>query len=326
MAGGTIGDFLRGSLGYADGPALRALDKLAGRKFGLATFLADMEEARAALEPWMPIHYLPLGRWTDDMGLHLRPQDVQQGRLAVVWADADHTFVEIATSIEQLAHLLLLAEEGQANDLDFRPPLEAALAEAARVFGTGFHRVGAYGSFRADAQWRMLIDHFGGSPYAFDLQAVMEDDPERMLEWYRRGIQSEPGCLLMHAGAAKASMALDRAQEAADHVARALACFHHTAYSTDLTEHFELGRSLLGRFRQSFPEDARWMLENEDPRKWVRRSGELFQGGQAQRAEKLLSDTCYGTGDYDAAIPAFRKQYQALGWKWALALCDLRGK
>jgi hypothetical protein len=313
-------------MGYADGPPLRALGQLAGRKLGDATFFPDIAEATDAIESWMPLYYLPLGRYNDGLGLHLRPQDVSQGRLAFMWADDEHAMIEIGGSPEQLTHLVLLAEEGLAHEYDDRASLDAAVAEASRVFGPGFHRPGAHGSFKAEDRWRILIDKFGGAPYAFEFAAITADEPQQRLDSYRAGIAAEPGCLRMYAGAVKALVELGRRREAADELARSLECYHHTAYITDLDEYFDLGRSLLGEFPEPFSEDARWTLTEKDPRKWARRAGELFNAGQTGRADKLLNDVCYGTGDYASALPAFRKHYEALGWKWALALCRLRGR
>jgi hypothetical protein len=48
------------------------------------------------------------------------------------------------------------------------------------------------------------------------------------------------------------------------------------------------------------------------------------QAGEVERADKLLNDCAWDVRQYTRYVDAFRKDYQHHGWKWAVALCDLR--
>jgi hypothetical protein len=322
-----LSGFLQQRLGFQRSKSLEALDRIAGQKFGEAAFYMDLDETRSNLRTWMPLFFLPVATVTFPTGLHLRPSDVAAGRLAFIRSEDGPEFIEIAGSLEQLVYLALLGQEAYGNYQDrVVPSFYDSVAKANRVFGEQFYEKGLHGRFLSDEVARVMIEAFGGTSEAFDFIAVFAETPAEQFKWYERGITIEPNCLHLYAGAVKAMIELNDHRGAAERFARSLDCYHHTAYSTDLAQYFELGRSLMKEFPDLFSEDARWALGEPDPRNWARRAGELFNAGEVERADKILNDMCYGIRDYSGAIGAFRKHYEKLGWEWALALCELRSK
>jgi hypothetical protein len=320
----SIAAFLQQQLHYPDSDSLSRFGELAGRRIGRSRFLADLEAAETQIQPWTPIFLLPVATTAFDVSLHLRPTDVQAHRLAFCTARAAGVFVESALSPQQLVYLGLLGQEGYGNDSKMPSTFTSSVAEANKVFGAGFYEPGRHGKFHSGDEPLVMIEAFGGTPAAFNTQAVLADDPSEKLALWERGIALGTESLAMYAGAARMLLELGRRKEAAERVARSLECYHHTAFEVDLEEYFETARKLLGEFPPLFSEDAAWQLNTPDPRLWAKRAAELFNAGQVERADKLLNDLCHGTGDYNAAVGAFKKHYQVLGWDWALALCALR--
>jgi hypothetical protein len=320
----SIAAFLQQRLHYPDSDSLSRLGALAGRHIGRTDFLADVTTARKALEPWMPIFFLPAATTAFDVGLHLRPADVRAHRLAFCSAHAPGVFVETALSPEQLVYVGLLGQEGYGADGEMPPDFASSVVEANKMFGAGFYEPGRHGKFYSGDEPRIMLEAFGGTPEAIDTLATLAHKPGEKLALWERGIALDTDSLAMHAGAARVLLELGRRKEAAERAGRSLLCYHHTAFEVDLEEYFEITRDLLGEFPELFSEDATWQLKTPDPRLWARRAADLFAAGQVERADKLLNDLCHGTGDYSSVLGAFRKHYQALGWDWALALCDLR--
>jgi hypothetical protein len=320
----SIAGFLRDQLHYPASDALAHLDRLAGEKIARAEFLSDLDAARGALKPWMPVFYLPVASTSVGVGLHLRPSDVESRRLAFIAAEAPGQFIEMALSLDQLVYLGLLGTEGYGNSGKMPPSFPDEVAKANEIFGAGFYQPGRHGKFQSGDEPRVMIEAFGGTPEALRNQAVLADDPAEKLKCWERGIALGTESLALYAGAARIHLELGHRREAAECAARSLACYHHTAYEIDLNEYFEMNRPLQHEFPQLFSEDAAWQLQEPDPRNWARRAAELYASGQVARADKLLNDLCHGTGNYTSVLGAFRRHYQALGWDWALALCDLR--
>lgn len=320
----SIVRFLQDQLHYPASEELQRLDQLAGQRIAETDFLPDLGAARAAIEPWMPLFYLPVASASFGIGLHLRPSDVRSHRLGFCMAEAPGFFVERALSVEQLVYRSLLAGEGDANSISEPQSFAPAAAKANELFGADFYQHGRHGKVDVGDEYRLMVETFGGTPDALYVLATEADDPETALSFWERGIALGTESLVLYAGAARVQLELGRRREAAENVARSLMCYHHTAYDVDLDEYIEFGRPLLDEFPDVFGEDEAWQLRTNDPRLWAKRSHELFAAGQVERADKLLNDLCHGTGDYTAVLGAFRKHYQALGWDWALALCDLR--
>lgn len=321
---GSITAFLRDSLDYPEAGELRQLEALGGQTIGGARFLHQLSDARALLEHWMPLAFLPAAESADLWGLHLRPSDVQQHRLAFLAGPAPGEFEEVAATPGQAAYLALLGEEGYLNHGEQRPDLPGAIAAANKVFGADFYATGRHGGFHSGDEVLAMNQVFTGTPASLYAEATMADDPADALPFWERGIALSTGTLELHAGAARALLALGRREEAAREAARSLDCYHHTAHFVDLDDWLEEARPLLDEFPQLFSEDATWQLREPDPRKWAARPAQLLAQGHPARAEKLLNDVCHAIGDYDSALPAFRQIYTALSWDWALALCDLR--
>jgi ketosteroid isomerase-like protein len=320
----SIAGFLQDQLHYPASDALARLDQLAGGEIAHTEFLADLDAARDAVSPWMPLFYLPVASTAFGVGLHLRPADVGSRRLGFIAARDRGRFIEVAMSLEQLVYLGLLGDEGYGNSGKMPESFPSSVAKANQMFGANFYKAGRHGNFQSGGEPRVMIEAFGGTVAALFNRAVITRDPAEKLKFWERGIALHTDSLVMYAGAARVQLELGHRKEAAEHLARSLECYHHTAYDVDLDEYFEMGRPLLREFPQLFSEDAVWQLQETDPRRWATRAGELFKAGQFERSDKLLNDICHGTGDYTSLVGAFRKNYEALNWGWAVALCDLR--
>ncbi len=306
---------------------LKQLDRLAGESIGRSRFYSGVDEVRENIEPWMPLFVLPVAKETFKACLHLRPDEVAKGLLAIVRADDEGDMIELANSLDQFVYRTILEEEAWGYESGkARPSLPNSIAKANEIFGAGFYEQGRHGKFRDDDVERLMIKVFGGTANAFWSEAVLKDTPGEKVPIFEQGIAIEPSSLVLYAGAVKALIELNDRKRAAELLARSLDCYHYTAYTTDIDEYLDLGRSLLKEFPDLFSEDAKWVLTETDPRNWARRAGELFNTGEVERADKILNDLCYGIEDYSKSVGAFRKHYEKLGWDWALALCDLRGK
>lgn len=320
----SISRFLQEQLHYPPDAALARLDQVAGERIGRTEFLSDMAAARAAIEPWMPLFYLPVASTSDGVGLHLRPADVRTYRIAFCAAQGPGQFIETALSLEQLVYRGLLGQEGYGNGGKMPASFAPSVARANQVFGDAYYQPGRHGEFYSGDESTLMLEVFGGSPEAIHTEAVLAEAPAARLALWERGIRLGTESLALYAGAARVHAELGDRRQAAECVARSLLCYHHTAYEVDLNEYMAFGKPLLHEFPTVFSEDAAWQLQTPDPRLWAKRAHALFEAGQVERADKLLNDLCHGTGDYSAAVGAFRKHYEALGWDWALALCALR--
>ncbi len=321
----SLTEFFKGRVSQAIAEKLQIIDRLAGTSVGHSRFYSSLDEVKEKCESWLPIFLLPFGRETFRACLHLRPQDVRSGRLAVMRADDEGEMIEIANSLEQFVYRALLEEEGWGNEEGkMLKSFSDSVALGNETFGADFYQQGRHGNFKRDDVGQLMITHFGGTAYAFYVDAIFLDTPAEKLAQYEKGLAVEPGCMALYVGAVKSLVALNNRRDAAERCARSLDCYHYTAYDADLNEYFELGRALLKEFPDLFSDDHKWILTEQDPRNWVRRAGELFNQGEVERADKILNDTCYGIRDYTGSIGAFRKHYEKLGWDWALALCDLR--
>ena len=323
----SLSEFFSGRVKAEISGKLDVIDRLAGQAVGHSRFYSGLREVKEKAESWLPIFLLPFGRETFRACLHLQPGAVASGRLAVVRADDDNQLIEIANSLEEFVYRALLEEEGWGNEEGkMLKSFPESVATANAAFGADFYEVGRHGDFRRDDVEQLMISHFGGTAYAFYSEAVFLSSPAEKLSYYEQGIAIAPDCMALYTRAVKALVALDDRRSAAEHCARSLDCYHYTAYDTDLETYFEQGRSLLEEFPDLFSADQQWALTEADPGAWVRRAKELFDRGEVERADKILNDVCYGIGDYTESIGAFRRHYEALGWDWALALCDLRTK
>ncbi len=164
----------------------------------------------------------------------------------------------------------------------------------------------------------------GGTPDSLNSRAVTAGTPQEKLGYYQKGIQVEPHCMKMYAGAAEALIELGDRRRAAEQLVKSLRCYHFTSYDLTMTEYYELGRSLMKEFPDLFSEDDRWDLTTPDSKQRARRASELFKAGQIERSEKLIHDVAFSLREYSMYLDVLRKHYEQLGWAWALALCDLR--
>lgn len=321
----SIGAFLSERMRLRTDPQnLERLDRLARKELGNATFFT-LDEARAEIETWMPLYFLPIGTESGFyLGLHLRPSDVKEGRMAIAHIDTDGAMIEVAKSLEEYAFRAVAALEGAVNEMGHLDEFDESVALANEVFGSNFYEPGRHGDFGQGDLEKLMIEVHGGTPYAYNLMAFLADEPAERLRWLQQGIELGAESLHLYASAAEAHEELGDTVKEAAAVVRSLACYHHTAYLTDLDELRDMGRRLLGDLPDVFSDEARRDLTLVSDREWMELVMSLYQTGDVEEATKLLCDMSHEFRDYDSVLEIFRKHYEKLGWDWALALCDLR--
>ncbi|MBN1810475.1 MAG: hypothetical protein JXA14_01420, partial [Anaerolineae bacterium] len=143
--------------------------------------------------------------------------------------------------------------------------------------------------------------------------------------WLKHGAVAAPECLYLHWELARRYAQQGEFTAAAQSFARSLACYHHTGYGVRCEEYYALGRELLEKVPAAFSATARQDLTLDDGAARMRWLVSLFQAGEVETSVKLLSDFRYDSGtDLHPLVFAFiRQHYEALGWTWAVAWCDL---
>jgi hypothetical protein len=323
----TIVDFLGRELGYS-GPEdeLDALRRLAGATLATTRFHADLEACRASLEPWMPLHLLPIGESDGfHVGLHLRPADVAGHRLAIARMSPEVGIIEQARSVRQLAFLAVAGREAADADEPGSRYLARALGEAGRLLGADFYPAGGHGFRTLDDVEAYLIGAGEGTPLAFDKAILFADAPAEKLALAQAALRVDPGCMRIRAVAARVQHGAGQQAAAAASAAAALRCYRHTASTTTLPEFYALARELAAASPGAFTaDDLQALGVAGDDRAQLERVLALFEAGRVEESEKALSDMAYELRDYATPLPLFRRHYQRLGWRWAQALCDLR--
>ncbi len=319
----TIARYVADVLGVpAIASQLEVLEAIGDRRFGSLRFYPSVQQATEMVDAWMPPFVLPIGAATYRIALQLRPDDVAAGRLSLLEANVDFsTFREVGTSIEQVVYRSLLeAEERAEGTIDTK--LETAARDANELFGDGFYELGRdLGSTGVEG----AMDRAGRAATG-DLAslATFADEASDKLAYALRGIELEPASLAMYRRAALALDELGERPRAAELVARSLDCYHYTS-DTTMAEYYELAESLARETPAPF---ARYAddLADPDPRTRLRGAGERWSRGDIVGSEKIVNDVAYDVGpDYGpVTIAALRKHYVALGWRWAVELCDAR--
>jgi tetratricopeptide (TPR) repeat protein len=321
-----IGEFLHNRFGLeTNSHDLQALNRVGGEMVGNTTFYADLDKCVAHIEPWMPIYFFPIGVESGfHIGIHLRPSDIASGRIAIIKAVDEAEMIEVAGSLRHYIFLCLAGQEGYVNETGPLSYFDQSVSVVNRIFGKDFYQPGRYGKFMEDDADQLAINVFGGTPYYYYRAALFEDDVQKKLDILAQGIVVEPDCMALYAAVAELHYELDDKRRAAETLVRSLKCFHHTSYSTDLDEYYEMGRSLIQAMPDAFSEEARRDLATVGEEARLNLVMALYQDEEVVEATKMLCDLCHSFRDYNAPLEILRKHYSKLGWNWALALCDLR--
>jgi hypothetical protein len=320
-----ISDFLANNVFGVTTPDLADFAKLEGCDLHELTLFNDIEDCKAVLRSSTPVYVLPVGGAAGfPIGLHLRPKDIAERRLAFVSIQDETTLIEFAGSPRHLVTLSLLRMEGVAMETDDTEALDEAVRKCNEIFGPNFFVPGTHGTFAREDAEEIAADEFGPAPaYCFEAAVFAEDRQERR-RFLREGIEMEPGCMALHT-----KLAIDYAktgdeQPAAIETAAALGCYHHTAYITNLDKLYAQGRALLDQYPDVFSEFDKKDLLMTDERDRLRWVIELYEAGEVELGTKLLCDMCHTLTDYDSVLPIFRRHFEKLDWQWALELCNLR--
>lgn len=325
MPASTVSDFLR-DLGFFTPPAAD-LDRLAGLTICDTLFFPKLEACAEAYEPWMPIYYLPIGDLDgQSLAIHLRPYDRESQRLAFLRAADESSLVEVAESPRALVLGALIRCEGWVNEEGELSDFDRGIETANSVFGTNFYKRGARGEFGSDESDRVLAAEVGPSAEYLLGEHLMADDSATGLRFLEQGISTGTRIMAFYRRAAEELHEEGRSKEAAAHCNSGLQCYHHTSYTSDLSDFYELARELLVKHPEAFDEHATIDLGLEGDKERLTFIAEQYDHGDVEWATKLLCDMCHRMEDYDSVLHLLRKHYEKLGWGWALKLCDLRSK
>jgi hypothetical protein len=317
----SISKFLREKIGIRSGD-VDALERLAGRRIGGAVgFLPDLEAALGAIEPWMPIHFLPIGDVAGYvLGAWLRPKGVEAGRF--VTARASEGEIVGTGTLEHLVYVKLLRLEASYPDPSsefFKGPLEVALS----AFGSAFYRPGSHGKLDDGVVERLDAAEKGGCAEAWGLLASPSVDQTRVS--LRQAIRTDPDCLCFHAMAAREAAAKKNHAEASQEGAAALACYFESAWDENLDDFLDLVRQLAKKQPDAFQSDeSRLALAMGDPSRHAALTREIGERGNLAAVEKTVCDTGWLAGDCSRSLDVLHALYRRMGWSWGVALCDLR--
>jgi len=322
-----IADFLQDHLGYS--PAVvEPLRRLAGRSLLGTRFLETVEESRTGMTDDFPIHQLMIG--TSEFGrlaVHVRPVDVVQQRLPIVEERTPGWYVEVGATPRAYLWWQIADHHGdlQSSGSPLRW-LDKELALVREVFGDDVYDPAAYGRFTEDDAWRLQREHTEGSAMAFvEWASELRNDPVAELAVLEQGRATFPHTMYFHNAVSQRHFRDERRVRSALAFVGSLSAYHHTAYSWVIDNHMDRGRLLLDLHPEAFPEDARTQVEAWfDDAVALEWSERLAKASHHDRSAKWLNDMGHRFGDYRIPVPSLRMLYRALGWRWALALLDLR--
>lgn len=127
------------------------------------------------------------------IGIHLRPNDVQTGRIAIVRIDDGREIIEVTASLKQYVFRCVATLEGFVNEEGPLKEFDESLKQVNDIFGKDFYRVGSHGNFTEGEVDNLMLQFFGGSPYAFAMQAFFQDNPNEQVKVLNRPSVVNPG-------------------------------------------------------------------------------------------------------------------------------------
>ncbi len=304
---------------------IRVLNRLDGESIVLHRFDTDVDRRLSAWDGHaatylLTRHLLPIAECAHlTVGLHLLPTHVEQARVAVAQFDPEREqLIDHAHSMRAYLHRELLNADLDGDDI--RDDLEIARA----LFGDEFYETPA-SQVSPDYVERTMIGTYGGAAADYKDLAFLARSRNERVDWLKRGAEAAPECLYFHWELARLYAEREAFETAAQHFARSLTCYHHTACTVRAEAYYALGRELLERVPAAFSETARrdvMLAEGKARMRWL---VSLVEQGDLATSVKLLSDFRYDSGA-DAHPMLFKFQrahYEALGWTWASAWCDL---
>lgn len=312
------------ALGYMS-DEMRVLKRLDGEDIALHRFDTDVGRWLSAWDghaaTYLLTRYLlPIAEYAHlTVSLHLLPAHVEQARVAIAQFDPEREqLIDHAHSMRTYLHRELLNADLDGDDI--RDDLEIARA----LFGDQFYETPS-DQAPHDYVERTMIETYGGAAADYKDLAFITRSSSKREDWLKRGAEAEPDCLYFHWELARLHAEREAFETAAQHFARSLTCYHHTAYTVRAEAYYALGRELLERAPAAFSETARRDITLADAESRMRWLVSLVEQGDLATSVKVLSDFRYDTGaDMHPVLFEFlRAHYQALGWTWASAWCDL---
>jgi hypothetical protein len=321
----SLGEFLHEQVQLpAPAEDLKRLTALAGEEIGNTFFYSSLDEAVDAIEPWMPIYFLPIGLEASfHVGIHLRPSDVQAGRLAVARGD-DAELIEVANSLGDYVLLCVATLHAVVNEQGPLRAFDESVKRANRIFGDDFYVLERNGDLGRGEVETLLLTEGRGSADAYRVAALNEDDEAARIRIYEQGVEQAPGCLHLHAKLAELYHQRKADVRAANALSNALDCYHHTAYFTDLKDFARLGRRIAKAAPETVSESAQRELSASGVKDRTRFALQQADDGNVENSIKLLCDLGHDARNYGAVLDVLREHYKQLDWRWASALCTLR--
>jgi hypothetical protein len=307
---------------------LAVLDRLAGKKIVLNVFTENVDKW---LNGWngqaatclLTRYFFPVAERAEIIvGLHLLPSYVARRRFAVAQFDLERRqLIDCAPSMRAYIHRELLDADVEGEDI------AEDLRIAREVFGESFYQA-LPDRVSYDYVERAMIERYGGSAAdyrALASMAKMRDFPGEHIDWLKRGVEAVPEYMYFHRELARLYAEQGEIVSSAQHFAHSLACYHHTAYGMRSQDYYAQACELLEMVPSAFSDIAHRDLTLVDGEARMRWLVSLFQQGEVETSVKLLSDFRYdsGTDLHPILFEFLRRHYEALGWTWALAWCDL---
>lgn len=322
----TSSELLRTRLGFDYmGQELAVLDKLADKEITQVAFYKDAKWTSngQAASYFLARYFLPVADLNElVVGIHVLPARVASGRFMVAQLDPESgRLIDFAGSIQSYIYRNLLEFEADDEDID------QDLGIVRTVFGGDFYKPGQHGKFSANDLERVMIDKFGGAPIDYEglsYFAQARQSVDEQLDWLRHGSEAFPESMYLHGKLTQLCLQQGDYEAAAQGFVRSLMCFHHTVYKLDVKNHYALGRELLAKVPSVFSDTDRndLTLDGKARLEWI---VSLFEAGQIETSVKLLCDFRHDsqTDVHPVLFEFLRLHYEKLGWKWALAWCDL---
>jgi hypothetical protein len=165
------------------------------------------------------------------------------------------------------------------------------------------------------------------APTDFAIVAAHLEDPRRQLTLHRSAIERFPDCMSSYIRAVEAAVAAGERAEAARLTSRSLECYHYTAGTRSMPDHYDRGVELLTQYPDAFSPAAKVELEIGDPVQRMKNAVKrLLDAGRHAELDRLVQNCTYDVeAPWDGSFAkAMRQNFEKAGWSWALALLDLR--
>lgn len=301
------------------------LARLAGREVGPLRYFTAAE-SRAAAERWLPATVVPVGEADERVfALDLQPAEVEADRCSVVEIFGPSELLGTAAGLVEHARLTLAREAARARMEERSDWREVAARPGAALEP-------AMGEAVLDAHALPATDEILGWLWAQGARGVhlslllrRDEDPAIDYGLAAAAAEANPASLYAQLSASGAAFEADDWAAAAGFSARSLGCQRYLAGGYPLDAAREAAVALEQLVPGSVDPQALAAFCVADTRGLARLVDRAKAEGRLGDAARLALDLGFERGEVARAIDThLRPLFSALGWRWALALCDLR--